>query len=202
MYSQKKISNSFRSYATIQFILDGSYIVLSFDKIIRTFLSNIIIILNIVSFKSLFTFLSRTKRFSQEGDWTSYLKKKGKKKDKRKQFQKRALNVKKQSNGRIYQYLWIRGDNGRVTSPYFCPFWKHIWWKGAELLLCPLNFPPLFISVFCELSRGRCKFSSFYLSSLDKVSEPRQHARYRHVEAIYGFRLFRTRLYAFFSSNS
>lgn len=90
----------------------------------------------------------------------------------------------------------------RVTSSYFCPFWKHIWWKGAELLLCPLNFPPLFISVFCELSRGRCKFSSFYLSSLDKVSEPRQHARYRHVEAIYGFRLFRTRLCAFFSSNS
>lgn len=37
-------------------------------------------ILNIVSFKSLFTFLSRTKRFSQEGDWTSYLKKKERKK--------------------------------------------------------------------------------------------------------------------------
>lgn len=76
----------------------------------------------------------------------------------------------------------------------FLPLLKAYLVKRCSFFSLSAEFSPLFISVFCELSRGRCKFSSFYLSSLDKVSEPRQHARYRHVEAIYGFRLFRTRL--------
>lgn len=137
---------------------------------------------------------------------TSYLKKKKRetkgKTSERKQFQKRAPNVKKQSNGRIYQYLWIRGDNAEWRPPIFAPF-ESIFGEKVQPSSLSAEFSPLFISVFCELSRGRCKFSSFYLSSPDKVSEePRQHARYRHVEAIYGFRLFRTRLCAFCSSTT
>lgn len=83
----------------------------------------------------------------------------------------RRLNAKKQSNR---EFIGICGSEAGTTSPIFIPFESIFGERRSSFL--SLNLPPppflsppplLFISVFSrrELSRGRCKFSSFYLAA-------------------------------------
>ena len=74
-----------------------------------------------------------------------------------------------QRSNRTENFIGICGSEAGTTSPIFIPFESIFGERRSSFLSLSSPPPPtpLFISVFSrrELSRGRCKFSSFYLAA-------------------------------------